>query len=400
MKEIKKCSISGIAFTLELDAWQNLNDYLASLDKAYGDTPDGGEIIADIEARIAELILSAQDNTKIVNLALIESIVAQLGSAEDISEESAVDDTTVKNQHGEPRIPRRLYRDMEHARLGGVCAGLAKYFDIEAGWIRRACGLPFLLCVLSWMPSMRWLGNLGGNLIWVEFVSYAVMWIAVPAARTARQKLEANGERITVKSIRDRSANGNSNDVDHKARPVIAEVVTVAGHILIFLLKMVAALIVFALVLVALALLIGLFTVLFTQNIFGEFAVVDNIFMTIGNLKWIVTLGVLVVLLPVLILLYVLLSLLFNFKLKKTALLVSFLLWVVTLIALPVTAIRSNLGNMRGAYSYRNEENLREQQLLQDSIDTAAENYRLPEADENITEEAEPEVEPEVEVED
>ena len=35
--------------------------YLESLKRSYKDSADGAEIVADIEARIAELILSAQD---------------------------------------------------------------------------------------------------------------------------------------------------------------------------------------------------------------------------------------------------------------------------------------------------------------------------------------------------
>ena len=39
-----------------------------SLKKTYKDTPDGAEIVADIEARIAELILTTQDNTRVVRI--------------------------------------------------------------------------------------------------------------------------------------------------------------------------------------------------------------------------------------------------------------------------------------------------------------------------------------------
>ena len=61
MNEVKKCSISGVAFTLDIDAYEELECYLESLRQAYKNSPDGTEIVADIEARIAELILSAQD---------------------------------------------------------------------------------------------------------------------------------------------------------------------------------------------------------------------------------------------------------------------------------------------------------------------------------------------------
>lgn len=49
MKEVKKCSISGVAFTMDTDAYQELEVYLESLKKTYRDTPDGAEIVADID---------------------------------------------------------------------------------------------------------------------------------------------------------------------------------------------------------------------------------------------------------------------------------------------------------------------------------------------------------------
>ncbi len=104
------------------------------------DTADGAEIVADIEARIAELILSAQDNTRIVEKPLILNIIRQMGSAEDISRESVDRDLHCDT----PRIPRRLYRDTENAKLGGVCAGIGKYFDIDPVWVRLGLFLPLL----------------------------------------------------------------------------------------------------------------------------------------------------------------------------------------------------------------------------------------------------------------
>ena len=49
MKEVKKCSISGIAFTMEADAFQVLSRYLESLNDTYRNTDGGKEIVEDIE---------------------------------------------------------------------------------------------------------------------------------------------------------------------------------------------------------------------------------------------------------------------------------------------------------------------------------------------------------------
>ena len=187
MKEVKKCSISGVAFTMDTDAYQELEAYLESLKKTYKETPDGAEIVADIEARIAELILSAQDSTRVVEKPLILNIIRQMGTAEDISEEEP------GRSPEEPRIPRRLYRDTENAKLGGVCAGIGKYFDVDPVWIRLAMFLPILLTVFQWIPFMRWTGPMMGNLFGIFVICYIIMWFAVPAPRTARQKLEMNG---------------------------------------------------------------------------------------------------------------------------------------------------------------------------------------------------------------
>lgn len=75
---------------MEADAFQVLSRYLESLNDTYRNTDGGKEIVEDIEARIAELILSHQDNSKVVKLSLVEEIIAQMGSAEAIREQEAV----------------------------------------------------------------------------------------------------------------------------------------------------------------------------------------------------------------------------------------------------------------------------------------------------------------------
>ena len=100
MNEIKKCSLSGIGFTLEKEAYNKLNDYLKSLKEAYKNSADCDEILADIEARIAELILSAQNDAQnVVCLPLIENIIAQLGTPEDISGNEDRKSTRLNSSH-------------------------------------------------------------------------------------------------------------------------------------------------------------------------------------------------------------------------------------------------------------------------------------------------------------
>lgn len=334
MNEVKKCSISGVAFTLDNDAFEALNDYLESLKKTYQDTPDGVEIVADIEARIAELILSAQDNARVVERPLIENIIRQLGSAADITGEDPDSDL----HHTEPRIPRRLYRDTENAKLGGVCAGIGKYFDTDPVWIRLGIFIPLFVSVFGWIPFLHWTGPMMGNLFGIFVICYVIMWFAVPAARTARQKLEMNGEKITEQSIRETTvaASAATADPDSKARPIVAETVSVFGKVLLILLKIFAGLLVFGLIMAACGMVIGLFAIV----IGGRELLGPDWDMSL----WVPVLGIIVAMIPTFLLIYVMMCLIASRKPGGKTVLVIFIAWLASIIVLSCVAIREKVG--------------------------------------------------------
>lgn len=329
MKEVIKCSIAGVAFTLDTDAYDTLRRYLDTLNDTYRTTPDGPEIVADIEARIAELILTAQDGSRVVDLPLVRNIIAQLGTPEDISGhgESPAD--------GTPRIPRRFYRDTANARLGGVCSGVGRYFDIDPVWIRLAFFLPLLCSFFGWIPLVGWTGPIMGNLFFIFTVCYCVAWFVVPAARSPRQKLEMNGERITAQSIRETAA--ASNDADRKAKPIVADAVSALGQVVLIAMKIVAGLLVFGLILTACGLIIGLFAVAVSgPELFAHSPLHDSD-------TWIVLLGIGIALLPVLMLIYVLMCLIASRKPGGRIVLAFFLVWMCVVAACSILAVRGNI---------------------------------------------------------
>ena len=244
MNEIKKCSIAGVSFTLERDAYETLSQYLQSLRDTYCDNPDGEEILADIEARIAELILSTQPLDAIIAKPLINNIIKQMGSAAEIDEEGTERHVETEDQYGNPRIPRRLYRDLENGKLGGVCAGIASYFDIDPAWVRLAAFLPLLLTpIIGSMNFLNALLPLTSNLFGFVVLGYLIMWFAIPAASSARQRLEMRGERITADSIR-----ANTSAPDQRERTIIAKLVAAFGSFLLICVKIVTLLILIVLV--------------------------------------------------------------------------------------------------------------------------------------------------------
>ena len=327
MNEIKKCSISGVGFTFEKAAYDRLNNYLASLKEAYKNSPDSEEILADIEARIAELILSAQsDAQRVVTLPIIENIIEQLGSPEAISgeEEKA-------GNSSESRIPRRLYRDLENAKLGGVCAGLAKHFGVDAVWIRLAIFSPFILFFLGRIPGMWWSYQLGGNLFGIFFLTYLILWFAIPEAKSARQKLEAEGKPISASTI----ANRQGATQEEQAKSSVASVVTTFGRFMVIVMKVLLGLLLFPVAFVVFFLLLSL--VVITAGV-GDLFITD-----IGNFAGLVdaanevgvplmTCSLLLVLVPAIYIGYLFVTLLINKKPRWWVLLVTIVAWLLVLI--------------------------------------------------------------------
>ncbi|MBQ5726119.1 MAG: PspC domain-containing protein [Alistipes sp.] len=332
MNEIIKCSIGGISFTLEQNAYNVLSTYIDTLKEAYKDDPDGEEILADIEARIAELILSAQSAEGVVARPLIDNIIKQLGMPNEIEDEKA--DTGAKrspehtDKNGNPRIPRRLYRDLENNKLGGVCAGFAKYFGVDATWIRLAMFVPLLFMPLGIIhiddgPNF-YFSDFMGNIFSLVVVAYIVLWFVVPAASSARQKLEQNGERITAQSIKANTPVAP----DERERTLVAKIVMLMGNIMLIALKVVAA---FMLIV----------------HIIGGCVLGLVALSAIPMIAFDFTTGLallsffLVVLILMFAIIYLLISFIGSAKPNGKALLIMLILWVIMLATMTISAIKS-----------------------------------------------------------
>lgn len=325
MNEIKKCSIAGVSFTLEKNAYEALQTYIKSLNGTYKDNPDGEEIIADIEARIAELILTAQPADAIIAKPLIDNIVKQLGSAEEIDEEGAERHAETTDQNGNPRIPRRLYRDLQNSKLGGVCAGVANYFDIDPTWIRLALFAPLILTMFGSVEIFRWIAPFSGNLFGFVIIGYIIMWFTIPPASSARQKLEMKGERITARNIHSTT----QTSIDERERTLLANIMMTAGSLMLIVLKIIALFILIGLVVVISVLgFVGLVTIP---------ALLSTDFVT--GLAMAALFIVMIV--PIIVLLYLTVLLLISRRPKGKALWILFIIWLLSLVIMTIAAIKS-----------------------------------------------------------
>ena len=314
-----------------------VEDYLDKLNAIYKNSADSGEILADIEARIAELILSAQSSTEsVVALPLVENIIAQLGSPEDIS---GVDGDVKVESEDDERIPRRLYRDLENSKLGGVCAGLARYFGVEAVWIRLGMFAPLILCFLSSVPGMWWSAPLGGNLFGILLLTYLILWFAIPVAKSARQKLEMEGKRVSAQNIAERQGATQ----EEKAKSSVASFVTTLGRAAVIVLKIMLGLLLFPVVALILVMLFSLVVItigvgeLFMVDI-GDFGNLSQVAGEVGTP--LLVFSMLLVLVPALYIAYLFVVLLVNKRPKLWVLLLTFLLWIMVLVGTIFSGVR------------------------------------------------------------
>jgi phage shock protein PspC (stress-responsive transcriptional regulator) len=104
---------------------------------------------------------------------------------------------------------KRLYRNPDDKVIAGVASGIAAYFHIDV-WIPRLIfALPLIVGIVTsiWQNIWWHTFHFGGHIIFEGFgsglfVAYVVLWIVLPEAVTATEKLEMRGEKIDLESIK------------------------------------------------------------------------------------------------------------------------------------------------------------------------------------------------------
>lgn len=188
MKKTFTINISGSVFHIDEDAFEKLQRYLQMLNRHFGTALEGQEILQDIEARIAELLIEKTNNkTEVVTNEMVDEVMVRMGKPEDFlqaEEEEATTKAPIPPSAAfEPITRRRLYRDGENRVLGGVSSGLGAYFNMDPVIWR----VIFVLLFFVMGPF--------------NILMYLILWIAVPKAVTTAQRLEMRGKEATVSNI-------------------------------------------------------------------------------------------------------------------------------------------------------------------------------------------------------
>jgi phage shock protein PspC (stress-responsive transcriptional regulator) len=269
MKKNISINISGIIFHIEEDGYDTLKKYLDSINKYFSAFEDSSEILADIESRIAEIFLSKLNEEKqVITTEDVHSLVTTMGSVSDFKaaeeQEPVASSTGGQSKTNETgsfntesnasenksyALPKQLRRDQQRKFLGGVCAGLGNYFNIDPLWIRLifalllfAYGFTFFVYIIMWIvvpgsfdleepivskkmyrdPERKVIAGVAGGVAaylgidiiavrvlfivlsiagGIGFFLYIILWLILPEARTITDKMQMQGEPVTLSNI-------------------------------------------------------------------------------------------------------------------------------------------------------------------------------------------------------
>jgi len=188
MKEITRIHLAKTPYDIELDAKEVLQKYLSEIKQMMGSE----DTMYEIEARMVELLgeRGVQSNG-IITMSDVEDLRSKMGLPKEFSDSESTEDSQADLTPSNSPA-KRLMRDTDNAIFGGVCAGIAAYWGINPLWVR-------LLFIIS--PFITF-----GTALLV----YIIIWISLPEAKTAAEKLQMRGEPVTLDSLKKAANNSES----------------------------------------------------------------------------------------------------------------------------------------------------------------------------------------------
>lgn len=177
MNEVTRIHLGRQPYTVSVEAHKELKAYLSDIEKKVADK----DVLQEVELRMSELLAErGVTGDKVILPADVEYLKKQLGSPDDFG--SSEDEPEAPHAGG--RGSKRLFRDTDNAIVAGVASGLANYSGLDATLVR----LVFVLLIIF---------SAGFGI-----VLYLLLWLIVPPAETASEKLQMQGKSVTVETLK------------------------------------------------------------------------------------------------------------------------------------------------------------------------------------------------------
>ncbi|TMM56787.1 PspC domain-containing protein [Maribacter algarum] len=341
MNKTVNINLANILFHIDEGAFNKMRLYLESIRRSFANTPGSDEILADIEARIAELFHEKLENERqVITDKEVDEVITIMGQPEDyMVDEDIFEDEPKAKRSSVQRRSKKLYRDTEMKYVAGVSSGLAHYVGVDPLWVR-----------LLWIVLT--IGSGGGFIL-----LYGLLWILIPEATTTSQKLDMRGEDINISNI-ERKVKEGFDDVAEKVKNVDYSEVgnkvknggktffDTIGDIIMFFFKIFGKFIGIILIIVGAATIIGMFIGMLTLGTLDWFHLpgLDGVLNNLtGTPIWLVSLLIFFAIgIPFFFLLYLGLKILVN-NLKSIGNIAKFSLlglWLISLISLIVMGVR------------------------------------------------------------
>ena len=186
MNKVLNINLGGMPFTIDEDAYNYLKKYLDTIHRHFRQSEGYAEITSDIESRMAELFKEKTGSRAIIGIGDVQNVIAIMGKPEDFGAEpmdTSAAEGPAYGMQGTTKPTKRLFRNPDEKIVGGVCSGIAAYFGIDDPiWVRLA----FVLFAF-----------VGGGAI----LFYIILWMIIPQAQTAADRLIMRGEPVNASSI-------------------------------------------------------------------------------------------------------------------------------------------------------------------------------------------------------
>jgi phage shock protein PspC (stress-responsive transcriptional regulator) len=161
MKQTYNVNIGGRAYNIDADAYGLLDRYLDDISSRLNDSD--AESMDDIEARIADIFDERISSSMlVVNIEMVRRAMAIIGRPEVFGGQKR--GFSYQESSSYPHEPKRLYRSVYDKVIGGVCAGMADYFNIDASLVRI---IAVILLLVPPFPAL---------------LAYIILWIVLPKA--------------------------------------------------------------------------------------------------------------------------------------------------------------------------------------------------------------------------